>query len=65
MKIKYFTDTDTRHIELRAADIVATRDPDENTVLDVDAQGGIRAITVEHASACAEIPQCSHEPIAA
>ena len=65
MKIKYFTDTDTLYIELRAADIVETRDLDEDTVLDVDAQGGICAITVEHASERADVPRFSYELITA
>jgi uncharacterized protein YuzE len=63
MKIKYFSDTDTLYIELRAGDIVETRDLDEDTVLDLDANGGICAITVEHASQRAEIPQFSYELI--
>lgn len=63
MKIKYFADTDTLCIELRAADIADTRDLDENTVLDLDAQGGVCAITVEHAGERADIPRFSHELI--
>ncbi len=64
MKIRYFTDTDTLHIEFRDAPVAETRDLDENTLLDVDAQGEICAITVEHASERAGIPQFSYEQIA-
>ena len=42
-----------------------TRDLDENTVLDVDAVGDICAITVEHASERAGIPEFSYEQIPA
>lgn len=49
MKIKYFRDTDTLYIEFKAGDIAETRDLDENTQLDVDQSGNIRAITIEHA----------------
>ena len=49
MKIKYFQETDTLYIEFRDAEIVETRDLDENTLLDVDSKGNICAITVEHA----------------
>ena len=49
MKIKYFQETDTLYIEFRDAEIVETRDLDENTLLDVDSDGNICAITVEHA----------------
>jgi uncharacterized protein YuzE len=50
MKVKYFDDTDTLYIEFRDGDIADSRDLDENTVLDVDAQGNVCAITFEHAS---------------
>lgn len=50
MKIRYFTDTDTLHIEFRNVPVVETRDLDENTLLEIDAEGKISAITVEHAS---------------
>ena len=65
MKIKYFQDTDTLHIEFRAAPVAETKDLDENTMLDVDAEGGICSITVEHASKRAGIPQFSFEQVAA
>ncbi len=65
MKIRYFADTDTLHIEFRDAPVAETRELDENTLLDVDAQGEICAITVEHASERAGIPQFSYEMIAA
>jgi uncharacterized protein YuzE len=41
MKVRYFADTDTMLIEFRDATVAETRDLDENTVLDVDAQGNI------------------------
>lgn len=65
MKIRYFTDTDTLYIEFRNGLVAETRDLDENTVLDVDAEGNICAITVEHASKRAGIPEFSYEQIPA
>ena len=65
MKIRYFADTDTLHIEFRVAPVSETRDLDENTVLDVDAQGNICSNTVEHASKRAGIHEFSYEQIAA
>jgi uncharacterized protein YuzE len=65
MKIKYFQDTDTLYIEFRSAPVDETRDLDENTLLDMDAQGNICAITVEHAKERADIPHFSFEQIAA
>jgi uncharacterized protein YuzE len=65
MRIRYFEDTDTLLIELREAPVAETRDLDENTVLDLDADGNICAITNEHASKRAGIPQFSYEQITA
>jgi uncharacterized protein YuzE len=65
MKVRYFADTDTLLIEFRDAPVAVTRDLDENTVLDLDAQGNICAITIEHASTRAGAPQFSYEQIAA
>ncbi|MDX6402785.1 MAG: hypothetical protein QOH70_240 [Blastocatellia bacterium] len=50
MNIKYFEDTDTLYIELKAAEVAESKDLDENTVLDFDQSGNILGITVEHAS---------------
>lgn len=61
MKIKYFQDTDTLYIELRADEVGETRDLDENTLLDLDHNGNICGITIEHASERAGIPTFSYE----
>lgn len=65
MRVRYYTDTDTLLIEFRDVPVVETRDLDENTILDVDAQGNICSITVEHASQLAGAPQFSYEQVAA
>ena len=65
MKIKYFTDTDTLHIEFRQTPVVETRDLDESTLLDLDADGNICAITVEHAKDRTNAPEFSFEQVAA
>jgi uncharacterized protein YuzE len=65
MKIQYFQDTDTLYIEFKATPVAETRDLDENTLLDVDRDGNICGITVEHASERADIPQFSYEQVAA
>jgi uncharacterized protein YuzE len=41
MKIRYFSDTDTLYIEFRDLEMAETRDLDENTLLDLDADGNI------------------------
>lgn len=65
MNIKYIQETDTLYIEFRKAEIAETRGLDENTLLDVDADGNICAITIEPASNRADMPHFSFEQIAA
>jgi len=65
MKIRYFEDTDTLYIELKAGIVAESRDLDENTLVEVDDSGQMLAITIEHAQTRAELPAFSYEQIAA
>ena len=65
MKVSYFRDTDTLYIEFRVDDIVESKDLDENTTLDVDANGNVCAITFEHASQRTDVSHLVVEGIAA
>ncbi len=65
MKIRYFEDTDTLLIELKPGSVAETRDLDENTLLDLDAQGLVLAITLEHATTHADLSSFSFDRIAA
>ena len=65
MRIRYFKGTDTLLIEFNEAPIEETCDLDEDAVLELDAQGGVCAITVEHASKRAGSPELSYEQIPA
>lgn len=65
MKIKYFHDTDTLYIEFRPAAVAETKDLDENTLLDLDREGKICGITIEHARERTEVPNISYEQISA
>jgi uncharacterized protein YuzE len=65
MKIKYFQDTDTLYIEFRQTDVIETRELDENTLLDIDLQGNLCGLTLEHARDRADIPHVTFEQVAA
>ncbi len=65
MKIKYFESTDTLYIELYQAAVDETRDLDENTLLDLDGEGRLCAITIEHARERMSIPEFSFEQVPA
>jgi uncharacterized protein YuzE len=64
MKVKYFQDTDTLYIEFQDSTITETQDLDENTLLDLDAEGNVCAITLEHASTRTEIPPSFEQVVA-
>lgn len=61
MKVKYYPETDTLHIELNSSVVSETRELDEDTMFDMDARGNLCAITIEHASKRADAPQFSFE----
>jgi uncharacterized protein YuzE len=65
MKMNYFKDTDTLYIEFSSDEIVETRDLDENTLVDVDEEGNICALTLEHASERTDVNQLTVEGLAA
>jgi uncharacterized protein YuzE len=65
MKVRYFEETDTLYIEFRDQEIVESRELDENTIMDVDAEGNVCAITFEHASQRTDVHQLTVEGIAA
>ena len=65
MRVRYFEDTDTLYIELRDATVADMRDLDENTLIEVDAEGRMVAITIEHAKERAELGSFVYERVEA
>jgi len=65
MKVQYFKDTNTLYIEFLGREISGSKDLDENTLLEVDADGNVCAITFEHASQRTDISHLKVEGIAA
>jgi uncharacterized protein YuzE len=65
MKIRYFGETDTLYIELRNQEIAETRDLDENATIDVGTDGGLLALTIEHASTRTDLRELIVEGLAA
>ena len=53
------------YIEFRSVEVAETKDLDENTLLDLDGEGNLCGITIEHASERADIPHFSYEQVAA
>ncbi len=65
MKIKYFENTDTLHIELSNSDIAETRELNENLYVDFDVDGRVVSLTVEHAKAVSGKLDFSYETVVA
>jgi uncharacterized protein YuzE len=65
MRISHFEDTDTLLIELKPGEVAESRDLDENSLLDLDAQGQVLAITLEHATTRAELSSFTFDRVAA
>ena len=49
MRVKYFLDTDTAHLEFNNNDIVETKEITENIFIDLDERGNLVSMTIEHA----------------
>ena len=49
MKVKYFVDTDTLYIKLNDRESFQTTELNENVLLDMDQNGRVVGMTIEHA----------------
>jgi len=65
MRIKYFADTDTALVEFSDHPPVETRELDENIYLDLDADGRVVSLTIEHARQTAAIDEFTYQRIPA
>ncbi len=65
MKIKYFEDTDTAHLEIGQGIVAETRELSEDVYLDFDADGQVVSITLEHASRRSDLSEISFQRLGA
>ena len=65
MKVKYFHDTGTALIEFSTHPITETKEINENIYIDLDSEGNLVAITIEHANLHANLPELFYEQIGA
>ncbi|HET9066724.1 MAG TPA: DUF2283 domain-containing protein [Gemmatimonadales bacterium] len=63
MNVKYFTDTDTALLEFSDRPIDETREISENVYVDLDRDGNLVSMTIEHAARVAAFPRVSLEEI--
>jgi len=60
MKIRYFSDTDTAHIEFSNGPTLETKEISENLYIDLDNRGNLVSMTVEHAQEKANISEVTY-----
>ncbi len=65
MKVKYFEDTDTLYVELSDSAVAETKELNENIYVDVDADGRVVSLTIEHARATSGKLDFSYETVTA
>ena len=61
MRVKYFSDTDTAHIEFLDNDVYETREISENIYVDLDQNGNLVNMTIEHAKTNAGLREFSYQ----
>ena len=65
MRVKYFSDTDTAHLEFLDNDVYETREISENIYADLDQNGNLVNMTIEHAKANAGLREFSYQEMLA
>ena len=63
MRVKYFSDTDTALVEFTDHEVVETREISESTYADLDKQGNLVSMTIEHARTNARLNEFSYQEI--
>ena len=61
MKVKYFPDTDTLLVSFSDKKIAETRDLDENVLLELDENGHVVGLTIEHAKQQMDVNEFSYQ----
>jgi len=63
MKVKYFPDTDTALLEFSDSQVAETREVSEDIYIDLDSEGRLVSMTVEHARERASLPDVAVEEV--
>ena len=64
MDVKYFHDIDTLLINFTDKEIVETRELTENILIEIDKDGNLVSMTIEHAKQQANIGNFSYQQVA-
>jgi len=63
MKVKYFSDTDTAQVEFTSKEVIETKEISENVYVDLDENGNLVNMTIEHAKENAGLSEFSYQEV--
>ena len=63
MRVKYFSDTDTALVEFSDNEIEETKKISDNIYVDLDKEGKLVSMAIEHARTNARLPEFSYQVI--
>jgi len=63
MKVRYFSDTDTALVEFTNNEVAETKEIGENIYVDLDRQGNLVSMTIEHARTNARLQEFSYQEV--
>jgi len=61
MKVRYFPDTDTLLVDFSDRKVAETRDLNENTLVELDENGHVVSMTIEHAKQQTDVAEFSYK----
>lgn len=61
LRAKYFSDTDTLLLQFSEHEIVETFDLNQNVLVEVDKDGGVVSMTIEHAKQQTDVTEFSYK----
>ena len=61
MKVKYFSDTDTLLVNFSDKKIAETRDLNDNVLVELDENGSLVSMTIEHARQQMDVSEFSYQ----
>jgi len=63
MRVKYFADTDTALVEFTNNEVAETKEIGESIYVDLDDQGNLVSMTIEHARDNARLREFSYQEV--
>lgn len=63
MRVRYFSDTDTAHIEFTDSAVEETKEISESIYIDIDEKGNLVSMTIEHAKTNAMLSEFSLQEV--